>query len=105
MAAGAGWRMLAVFACGLVGIAGRVPMPDGYPRASVGAVRAWAAETKEEVVDAEMLKDLDLLKEVNMAQQRELFRQLSFWERLRMLERLRLLESPTAPDPAVKEEK
>lgn len=91
MAARTGWRMLAVFACGLVGVA--------------GGTRAWAAETKEEVLDAEMLKDLDLLKEVNMAQQRDLLRRLAFWERLQMLERLRLLESPTPPDPTVKEEK
>jgi len=93
MAAGTGWKMLAVFACGLVGAAGWVPMPNGYPCAGVGAVRAWAAETKEEIVDAEMLKDLDLLREVTMTQQGELLRRMSFWERLHLLERLRLLES------------
>ena len=92
MAAGAGWKMLAVFACGLVGVAGRVPLPDGYPRARVGAVRAWAAETKDEAVDVEMLKDLDLLSEVNVAKDREFLQRLRFWERLRLLERLRYLD-------------
>ena len=73
MAAGVGWRMLAVFACGLVGVA--------------GGTRAWAAEAKDDAVDAEMLKDLDLLRETSMAQQSE------FLRRMRVLERLRLLES------------
>lgn len=104
MAAGAGWKMLAVVACGLFGVAGRVPMRDGYPHVSVGAVRGWAAETKEEVVDAEMLKDLDLLREVNVPQQGELLGRMRFWERFQMLERLRMLET-TTPDPAAKEEK
>ena len=78
MAAGVGWRMLAVFACGLVGVA--------------GGTRAWAAETKDETVDAEMLKDLDLLREVNVPRDRELLQRLRFWERFPMLERLRYLE-------------
>lgn len=92
MAAGTGWKTLAVFACALVGFVGRTPMPDGYPRVSVGAVRAWAAETKDEVVDAEMLKDLDLLSEVEVAKDRELLQRLRFWERVRLLERLQYLE-------------
>ncbi len=78
MAAGVGWRMLAVFACGLVGI--------------TGATHAWAAQTKDEVVEAEMLKDLDLLREVNVPRDRELLQRLRFWERVPMLERLRYLE-------------
>lgn len=82
--------MLAVVACGLFGVA--------------GGTRAWAAETKEEVVDAEMLKDLDLLREVNVPQQGELLGRMRFWERFQMLERLRMLET-TTPDPAAKEEK
>ncbi|MEK7364448.1 MAG: hypothetical protein AAB016_10790 [candidate division NC10 bacterium] len=85
MAAGTGWKMLAVFACGLVGFADRVPMPEAW-------VRAWAAETKDDAVDAEMLKDLDLLSEVEVAKDRELLQRLRFWERFRLLERLRYLE-------------
>ena len=77
--------MLAVFACGLVGFAGRVPIPEAW-------VRAWAAETKDDVVDAEMLKDLELLSQVNVAKDRELLQRLRFWERFRLLERLRDLE-------------
>jgi hypothetical protein len=93
MAAGGAWKMLVAFACGLVAFAGaRVPMPDGYPRVSVGAVRAWAAETKDDAVDAEMLKDLDLLSEVEVDKDRELFQRLRFWERFRLLERLQYLE-------------
>ncbi len=72
------WRMLAILACGLVGAA--------------GGTLAGAAETKEEVVDVEMLKDLDLLREVNVARERELLQRMGFWERLRLLERLRYLE-------------
>lgn len=78
MAARAGWKMLAVFACGLVGFA--------------GGTRAWAAETKDDAVDAEMLKDLDLLSEVNVAKDRELLQRLRFWERVPLLERLQYLE-------------
>lgn len=78
MAAGTGWKTLAVFACALVGFA--------------GGTRAWAAETKDEVVDAEMLKDLDLLSEVEVAKDRELLQRLRFWERVRLLERLQYLE-------------
>ncbi|MBI3030822.1 MAG: hypothetical protein HYY64_15060 [Candidatus Rokubacteria bacterium] len=78
MAAGTGWKMLAVLACGLVGIA--------------GGTRAGAAETKDDAVDAEMLKDLDLLSEVEVANDRELLQRLRFWERFRLLERLRYLE-------------
>ena len=78
MAARAWWRMLAVFACGLVGVA--------------GGTRAWGAEGKDEVVEAEMLKDLDLLREVNVPQDRELLQRLRFWERFPMLERLRYLD-------------
>jgi hypothetical protein len=85
MAAGAGWKMLAVFACGLVGLTGRAPVPGA-------GMRAWAAETKDEAVDAEMLKDLDLLSEVNVAKDRELIQRLRFWERVGLLERLRYLE-------------
>ena len=105
MAAGTGWKTLAVFACALGGFAGRVHMPDGYPRASVGAVRAWAAETKDEVVEAEMLKDLDILREVNVPRDRELLQRLRFWERLPMLERMRMLETTPPPEPSGKEEK
>lgn len=79
MAAGTGWKTLAVFACALVGFAG-------------AGTRAWAAETKDEVVDAEMLKDLDLLSEVEVAKDRELLQRLRFWERVRLLERLQYLE-------------
>lgn len=78
MAAGTGWKMLAVFACGLVGVA--------------GGTRAWAAETKDDAVDAEMLKDLDLLSEVEVSKDHELLQRLRFWERFRLLERLRYLE-------------
>lgn len=85
MAAGTGWKMVAVVACGLVGFGGRVPMPEA-------GVRAWAAETKDDTVDAEMLKDLDLLSEVEVAKDRELLQRLRFWERFRLLERLRYLE-------------
>lgn len=92
MAAGTGWKMLAVLACGLVGFAGRLSVPDGSPRAGVGTGRAWAAEAKDDPVDAEMLKDLDLLSEVEVAKDRELLQRLRFWERFRLLERLRYLE-------------
>lgn len=85
MAAGTGWKMLAVFACGLVGLTGRAPVPGA-------GMRAWAAETKDEAVDAEMLKDLDLLSEVEVAKDRELLQRLRFWERFGLLERLRYLE-------------
>lgn len=72
------WKVLAMVACGLVGVG--------------GGPRAWAAETKDEVVDAEMLKDLDLLSEVNVARERELLQRMRFWERFRLLERLRYLD-------------
>ena len=78
MAGRAWWRMLAVFACGLAGVA--------------GATSTWAAEVKDEVVEAEMLKDLDLLSEVEVAKDRELLQRLRFWERFRLLERMRYLE-------------
>lgn len=99
------WRALLLVACGLVGLAGRVPMPDGYPRVSVGAVRARAAEPKDDAVEAEMLKDLDLLREVNVARDGELLKRLRFWERLRLLERLKYLEGTTRTEPAAKEGK
>ena len=83
--------MLAVFACGLAGVA--------------GATRARAAEVKDEVVEAEMLKDLDLLREVNVPRDRELLQRLRFWERLPMLERMGMLEITPAPEPSGKEEK
>ena len=91
MAARGWWRMLAVFACGLAGVA--------------GATRAGAAEVKDEVVEAEMLKDLDLLREVNVPRDRELLQRLRFWERFQMLERMRMLETAPAPEPSGKEEK
>ena len=77
--------MLAVFACGLVAFAGRVPTSDARGR-------AWAAEMKDDAVDAEMLKDLDLLSQVEVAKDRELLQRLRFWERFRLLERLQYLE-------------
>ena len=98
MAAGTGWKTLAVFACALGGFAGRAPMPEAW-------VRAWAAETKDEVVEAEMLKDLDILREVNVPRDRELLQRLRFWERLPMLERMRMLETTPPPEPSGKEEK
>ena len=72
------WGILALFACGLVGFA--------------AGSRVRAAESKDDAVDAEMLKDLDLLSEVEVAKDRELLQHLRFWERFRLLERLRYLE-------------
>ncbi len=84
-----GWRILALFACGLVGF----------------AAGPQAAETKEEAIEAEMLKDLDLLRETNMAQQGEFFRRMRFLERLRLLESLKFLEGSPPTEPAAKEGK
>ncbi len=81
--------MLALLASGLVGLG--------------TASRAWAAETKNEVIEAEMLKDLDLLREANMTQQGELLRRMRIVERLRLLESLKFLEDSAPPDPARKE--
>ena len=84
------WRtMLALLASGLIGLG--------------TATRAWATETKDEIIEAEMLKDLDLLREANMAQQGELLRRMGIVERLRLLESLKFLEGSTPPDPARKD--
>lgn len=83
--------MLALLTCGLSGFA--------------GASRVQAAEPKDDVVEAEMLRDLDLLRETNMAEQGEFFRRMSVLERLRLLESLRFLEGSPAQDPTTKEEK
>ena len=83
------WTIVALLASGLIGLG--------------TATRAWAAETKDEIIEAEMLKDLDLLREANMAQQGELLRRMGIVERLRLLESLKFLESSTPPDPARKE--
>ena len=85
------WGILALFACGLVGFA--------------AGSRVRAAESKDDAVDAEMLKDLDLFRETNMAQESEFFGRMRILERLRLLESLRFLESAPPPDPAVKEVK
>jgi hypothetical protein len=81
--------MLALLASGLVGLG--------------TASRAWAAEPKDEIIEAEMLKDLDLLREADMAQQGELFRRMRIMERLRLLESLGFLEGSMPHDPATKE--
>ncbi len=86
-----GWRILTLFACGLVGFA------------AGSEVRATG--TKEEAIEAEMLKDLDLLRETNMAQQGEFFRRMKFLERLRLLESLKFLEGSPPTEPAAKEGK
>jgi len=83
--------VLALFACGLAGFA--------------AGSRARAAEPKDEVLEAEMLKDLDLLRETNMAQQGEFFRRMKVLEYLRLLESLGFLEGSLPPEPAAKEEK
>ena len=83
------WGILALFACGLVGVA--------------AGSRVQAAEAKDDAVDAEMLKDLDLLRETSMAQQSEFLRRMRVLERLRLLESLRYLEGGPPADPAVKE--
>ena len=83
------WGILALFACGLVGVA--------------AGSRVRAAEPKGDAVEAEMLKDLDLFRETNMAQQREFLGRMRILERLQLLESLRFLESTPPPDPAVKE--
>ena len=81
--------MLALLASGLVGLG--------------TASLAWAAEPKDEVIEAEMLRDLDLLREANMAQQGEFLQRMRIVERLRLLESLKFLEDAAPPDPARKE--
>lgn len=81
--------MLALLASGLVGLG--------------TASRAWAAEPKDDVIEAEMLKDLDFLREANMAQQGDFFRRMRIVERLQLLESLGFLEGSTPADPATKE--
>lgn len=85
------WRAVVLLAAGLVGL--------------VAGSRVGAAESKDEVVEAEMLKDLDLLRETNMAQQGELLRRMNVMERLRLLESLGYLEGVPAQAPATKEGK
>lgn len=85
------WRVGVLLAAGLVGL--------------VAVPRARAAESKDEVVEAEMLRDLDLLRETNMAQQDELLRHMRVLERLRLLESLGFLEGSPTQGPATKEEK
>ncbi len=83
------WRMLALFASGLVGFA--------------AGSRVRAAEPTDEVVEAEMLKDLDLLSETDMPQPGEFFRRMRVLEYLRLLESLRVLEGSAPSEPATKE--
>ncbi len=91
MGARAGWGVLTLFACGLVGFA--------------AGPQVRAAEPKEEAVEAELLRDLDLLRETNMAQQGEFFRHMKFLERLRFLESLKFLEGSPPTEPATEEGK
>jgi len=85
------WWGLALLACGLVGF--------------VAASRVQAAEPKDDVLEAEMLRDLDLLRETNMAQQGEFFQRMGVLEQLRLLESLRFLEGSPAQGPTMKEER
>lgn len=91
MATRLGRGAVALFACGLVRFAAA---------SSVGA-----AEPKDEVVEAEMLRDLDLLREAGQGRSGEFFRRMRVLERFRLLEALRLLEGSMPSDPALKEGK
>lgn len=79
--------------------------------AAAGAAEAPAAarnaQTKNDEIDAEMLRDLEVLNNPNYARDREIAKRLSFFERMRVLDQMAnrpARDGATAPTEPAKRE-
>jgi len=69
-------------------------------RATEAPRTAAAAQTKDEEVDAGMLRDLDVLNNANYARDRQIAKRMSLFEQVRVLQGLTSASSQPQPEGA-----